>query len=128
MAAVKRLTDGAGVQVVYDSVGRDTFDRGLDCLAIRGMMVLYGQSSGPVAPFDPQVLNRKGSLFLTRPTLAHYTRTRAELLERSGEVLHWVAEGALRVRIEREFPLEQAAEAHRELEARRTTGKVLLIP
>jgi len=128
VAAVKRMTDGAGVQVVYDSVGRDTFDRGLDCLAIRGMMVLYGQSSGPVAPFDPQILNRKGSLFLTRPTLAHYTRTRAELLERSGEVLHWVAEGALRVRIEHEFPLDQAAEAHRELEARRTTGKVLLIP
>lgn len=128
VAAVKRLTAGTGVQVVYDSVGRDTFDRGLDCLAIRGMMVLYGQSSGPVAPFDPQILNRKGSLFLTRPTLAHYTRARAELLERSGEVLHWVAEGALRVRIDREFPLEQAAEAHRELEARRTTGKVLLIP
>ena len=128
VAAVKRLTDGAGVQVVYDSVGRDTFERGLDCLAIRGMMVLYGQSSGPVAPFDPQILNRKGSLFLTRPTIAHYTRTRAELLGRAGEILHWVAERALRVRIGREFPLAEAAQAHRELEGRRTTGKVLLIP
>jgi NADPH2:quinone reductase len=81
-----------------------------------------------VAPFDPQILNRKGSLFLTRPTIAHYTRTRAELLDRAGEILHWVAERALRVRIGREFPLAEAAEAHRELEGRRTTGKVLLIP
>ena len=125
---VKRLTGGAGVQVVYDSVGRTTFAKGLNCLARRGMMVLCGQSSGPVEAFDPQLLNQKGSLFLTRPTLAHYTATRAELLERAGEVLGWVAEGALTVRIGREFPLAQAAEAHRELEARRTTGKVLLIP
>jgi NADPH2:quinone reductase len=124
----RRLTGGAGVQVVYDSVGRTTFLKSLDALATRGMMVLYGQSSGPVEPFDPQLLNRKGSLFLTRPTLAHYTATRDELLERAGEVLHWVAEGALEVRVGREFPLAQAAEAHRELEARRTTGKVLLIP
>jgi NADPH2:quinone reductase len=92
------------------------------------MMVLFGQSSGPVAPFDPQVLNQKGSLFLTRPTLAHYIATRAELLERAGDVLRWVADGTLRVRIAREFPLAEAAEAHREIEARRTTGKVLLIP
>ena len=125
---VRRLTGGAGVQVVYDSVGRTTFLKGLDCLTRRGMMVLCGQSSGPVEPFDPQLLNSKGSLFLTRPTLAHYTATRAELLERGDEVLRWVAEGALEVRIGGDFPLAQAADAHRELEARRTTGKVLLIP
>ena len=125
---VRRLTGGAGVQVVYDSVGRTTFLKGLDCLARRGMMVLCGQSSGPVEPFDPQLLNAKGSLFVTRPTLAHYTATRAELLERAGEVLQWVAEGALEVRIGGDFPLARAADAHRELEARRTTGKVLLIP
>ena len=125
---VKRLTRGAGVAVVYDSVGRTTFAKGLNCLARRGMMVLCGQSSGPAEPFDPQVLNQKGSLFLTRPTLGHYTATRAELLERAGEVLQWVADGTLTVRIGREFPLAQAADAHRELETRRTTGKVLLIP
>ena len=98
---VKRLTGGAGVQVIYDSVGRTTFAKGLDCLVPRGMMVLCGQSSGPVEPFDPQLLNQKGSLFLTRPTLAHYTATRAELLERAGEVLGWVADGSLKVRIGR---------------------------
>jgi len=124
----RRLTRGAGVQVVYDSVGRTTFLKSLDALAPRGMLVLYGQSSGPVEPFDPQLLSRKGSLFLTRPTLVHYTATREELLQRAGEVLHWVSEGALEVRVGREFPLVQAAEAHRELEGRRTTGKVLLIP
>jgi NADPH2:quinone reductase len=128
VAAVKRLTGGAGVQVVYDSVGRTTFLGGLDCLAPRGMMVLYGQSSGPVEAFDPQLLNRKGSLFLTRPNLAHYVGSRAELLERAGEVLGMVGEGSLSVRIGREFPLAEAAEAHRELEGRRTTGKVLLNP
>ena len=127
-AEVKRLTDGAGVQVNYDSVGRTTFAKGLDCLVPRGMMVLYGQSSGPIEPFDPQVLSRKGSLFLTRPTLAHYTATRAELLERAGEVLRWVADGSLVVRIGHEFPLDGAADAQRDLEGRRTTGKVLLIP
>jgi NADPH2:quinone reductase len=124
----KRLTGGAGVNVVYDSVGRTTFAKGLDCLMRRGMMVLFGQSSGPVDPVNPQVLNQKGSLYLTRPSLTHYTATRAELLERAGEVLGWVADGSLEVRIGREFPLTQAAEAHRELESRRTTGKVLLIP
>jgi NADPH2:quinone reductase len=125
---VKRLTGGAGVNVNYDSVGRTTFAKGLNCLVPRGLMALYGQSSGPVDPVDPQVLNHKGSLFLTRPSLTHYTLTRAELLERAGEVLGWVADGSLTVRIHREFPLEQAAEAHRELEGRRTTGKVLLVP
>jgi NADPH2:quinone reductase len=127
-AETKRLTGGAGVQAVYDSVGRTTFLKGLDCLAPRGMMVLYGQSSGPVAPFDPQLLNQKGSLFLTRPTIAHYVATRAELLRRAEELLGWVADGSLAVRIGQEFPLAAAAEAHTELEARRTTGKVLLIP
>jgi NADPH:quinone reductase len=125
---VKRLTGGGGVHVNYDSVGRTTFAKGLDCLAPRGMMVLFGQSSGPVDPIDPQLLNQKGSLFLTRPSLVHYVASRAELLERAGEVLGWVADGSLKVRIGREFPLETAAEAHRELEGRRTTGKVLLIP
>ena len=124
----RRLTKGAGVQVVYDSVGRTTFAKGLDCLAPRGMMVLYGQSSGPIDPVDPQILNQKGSLFLTRPTIAHYVATRAELLERASAVLGWVADGSLKVYIGREFPLAAAAEAHTELEARRTTGKVLLIP
>ncbi len=124
----RRLTGGAGVQVVYDSVGRTTFSGSLDCLAPRGMMVLYGQSSGPVEPVDPQVLAQKGSLFLTRPTLAHYAATKAELLERALAVLGWVADGSLEVRIGHEFPLAAAAEAHTELEARRTTGKVLLIP
>ncbi|HET7423519.1 MAG TPA: quinone oxidoreductase [Gemmatimonadales bacterium] len=128
LSEVRRLTGGAGVQVVYDSVGRTTFLRSLDCLARRGMLVLFGQSSGPVELFDPQLLNAKGSLFLTRPTLAHYTATRAELLARAGEVLQWMAEGTLEVRIGHDFPLAEAAEAQRELEARRTTGKVLLIP
>jgi NADPH2:quinone reductase len=124
----RRITGGAGVQVVYDTVGRTTFLKGLDCLAPRGMMVLCGQSSGPVQAFDPQLLNQKGSLFLTRPTLAHYVLTRAELLQRSQELLGWVADGSLAVRIGLELPLAAAAEAHAELEARRTTGKVLLIP
>jgi NADPH2:quinone reductase len=128
LVETKRLTGGTGVQVVYDSVGKTTFDKGLDCLTRRGMMVLYGQSSGPVAPLDPQVLNHKGSLYLTRPTLVHYVATRAELLERASAVLGWAAEGTLKVRIGREFPLAAAAEAHRELESRRTTGKLLLIP
>ena len=124
----KRLTGGAGVQVIYDSVGRTTFLKGFDCLVPRGMMVLCGQSSGPVEPFDPQLLNQKGSLYITRPTLAHYTRTRAELLERAGAILGWVADGSLAVRIGAEFPLAEAAAAHVEIESRRTTGKVLLIP
>jgi len=128
VAEVRRLTGGAGVDVVYDSVGRTTFAGSLDCLAPRGMLVLYGQSSGPVPPFDLQVLSQKGSLYVTRPKLGDYTRTRAELLERAGDVLGWVADGTLRVRIEHEFPLRDAAEAQRALEGRRTTGKVLLIP
>ena len=127
-AEVKRLTNGLGLQVVYDSVGKTTFEKGLNCLTRRGMMVLYGQSSGPIASFDPQVLSQKGSLFLTRPTLAHYITTRAELVARAGEVLSWVKSGTLKVRIEHEFSLAETAEAHRALEARKTTGKLLLMP
>ena len=123
---VRRLTDGRGVQVVYDSVGQTTFLPGLDVLAPRGMMVLFGQSSGPVPPVDPQLLNQKGSLFLTRPTLGHYVATRDELLWRAGELFGWMAAGELSVRVGAEYPLAQAAEGHRALEGRRTTGKVLL--
>jgi len=125
---VKRATGGAGVQVVYDSVGKDTFDRGLDCLAPRGMMVLYGQSSGPVAPVDPRLLNAKGSLFLTRPSLHHYTHTRAELLARAGDVLSWIRDGSLRLRIDRTYPLAEAGAAHGRLQGREALGKILLIP
>jgi NADPH2:quinone reductase len=127
-AEVKRLTGGKGVQVVYDSVGKDTFDKGFNCLVPRGMMVLYGQSSGPVGPFDLQVLNQKGSLFVTRPSLNHHAASRAELTQRAGEVLGWIRDGKLRLRMEHSFPLRDAAQAHRALEGRKTTGKVLLIP
>jgi len=125
---VKRLTAGKGVQVVYDSVGETTFAKGLNCLAPRGMMVLFGQSSGPVKSFDPQILNQKGSLFLARPSVGHYTATRSELLARAGDVLGWILQDKLKLRIGAEFPLRDAAEAHRQLESRKTTGKLLLIP
>jgi NADPH:quinone reductase len=125
---VKRLTSGKGVQVVYDSVGKTTFEKGFNCLAPRGMMVLYGQSSGPIGAFDPQILSAKGSVFLTRPSLFHHIATRDELLARAGDVLGWIRDGKLRLRTEFEFPLKDAAEAHRALEGRKTTGKVLLIP
>src|SRR5262245_57992700 len=128
LAAVKRLTDGKGVDVVYDSVGVTTFEKSLDCLVPRGMLVLFGQSSGPVPPFNISQLAAKGSLFLTRPTLFHYTADRASLLARSSAVLDAAASGALHVRIDRTFPLADAADAHRALEGRKTTGKVLLIP
>jgi NADPH2:quinone reductase len=114
--------------VVYDSVGQTTFEKSLDCLAPRGMLVLFGQSSGPVPPFNPAMLAGKGSLFLTRPTLFHYTADRASLLERACAVLSAAASGALQVRIDRTFPLAEAGEAHRALEGRKTTGKVLLQP
>ncbi|NUO63662.1 MAG: quinone oxidoreductase [Gemmatimonadaceae bacterium] len=127
VAEVRRLTEQRGVQVVYDSVGRSTFLSGLDVLAPRGMMVLFGQSSGPVPPIDPQILNRKGSLFLTRPTLGHYVATRDELLHRARELFAWIAAGELQVRIGAEFPLAEAFEAHRALEGRQTTGKVVLL-
>jgi len=125
---VKRLTDGKGVQVIYDSVAKDTFDKGLNCLAPLGYMVLYGQSSGPIPPFDPAILNAKGSLFLTRPSLFHYIADRASLEKRAGDVLGWIASGALKLRMEHTFALSDVAEAHRSLEGRKTTGKVLLIP
>jgi NADPH2:quinone reductase len=127
-AEVKRLTAGRGVEVVYDSVGKDTFEKSLNCLKPRGMMVLYGQSSGRVEPQDPQVLNRKGSLYLTRPTLGHYLLTREEFLGRANDLFGWVAEGKLRVRIDKTFPLAQTAAAQAYMEERRTMGKVLLIP
>lgn len=125
---VRRLTGGRGAEVIYDGVGRPTFEPGLGALAPRGMMVLFGQSGGAVAPFDPALLARKGSLFLTRPTLFHYIATREELLARAQDVLGAVARGALRLRIDRRFTLAEAAEAQRALESRSTAGKVLLIP
>jgi NADPH2:quinone reductase len=125
---VRRLTNGRGVDVVYDSVGKSTFEKSLNCLRPRGLLALFGQSSGPVLPFDPNTLNGKGSLFLTRPSLGHYTLTREELLWRAGDVLGWVASGKLHPRIERAYPLAEAAAAHRALEGRQTAGKLLLIP
>jgi len=124
----KRLTGGKGVDVVYDSVGKTTFDKGLNILRPRGMMVLFGGSSGAVPPFDPMILNQKGSLFLTRPTLGHYTSTREELVERAGAVFGMIAAGKLKLRIEHTYPLAEAPRAHRDLEGRKTTGKLLLIP
>ncbi|MDP3891582.1 quinone oxidoreductase [Nocardioides sp.] len=124
---VRRLTGDRGVDVVYDGVGADTFEASLDCLAVRGTMVLYGAASGPVPPFGPQVLNAKGSLFLTRPALAHYV-VGDELTERATAVLDAVAAGELDVRIGGRYSLDQAADAHRDLTSRRTTGKLLLIP
>jgi NADPH:quinone reductase len=125
---VHRLTAGRGVPVVFDSVGKTTFDGSLNCLEPRGMLVLYGQSSGPVPPFDPQTLNRKGSLYLTRPTLAHYVATTEELTGRAADLMAWVQAGALRVRIDRTLPLPEAGSAHRALAGRGTMGKVVLIP
>ena len=125
---VKRLTNNAGVDVVYDSVGKDTFDKSLNCLRRRGYMVLYGASSGPVPPVDPQILNAKGSLYLTRPYIGHYTADRAELLERANDVFGWLAVGELKVQIDKIFPLIEVAEAHRYLEGRQSKGKILLIP
>lgn len=127
-AEVKRLTGGTGVDVVYDSVGQSTFDKSLNSLKPRGLLALFGQSSGPVPPFDPNILNGKGSLFLTRPSLAHHLLTREELLWRAGDVLKWIAAGKLKLRIERTYPLANAAAAHRDLEGRHTAGKLLLIP
>ncbi|HEX2027605.1 MAG TPA: quinone oxidoreductase [Nitriliruptorales bacterium] len=125
---VRHLTDGRGADVVYDGVGRTTFDDSLDSLRPRGYLVLYGAAAGPVPPLDPQVLNRKGSLFLTRPSLAHYAADRRELRRRAQQLFRWIRDGDLVVRVDRTWPLDQAAEAHRHLEGRRTTGKVLLVP
>jgi NADPH2:quinone reductase len=125
---VKRLTGGKGVNVVYDSVGKTTFEKSLNCLKPRGYLVLCGQSSGAVPPFDPQVLNPKGSLFLTRPTLGHYIADRAELLWRAGDLFKWIAEGKLDIHIDRAFPFSEAAAAHTYLESRQSVGKLLLVP
>lgn len=124
--AARRITGGAGVSVVYDSVGKTTFDKSLDSLRPRGYMVLFGASSGPVPPLDPQVLNRKGSLYLTRPTLGNYISTREELLGRARELFDWVSKDELEVRAELDYPLANAAQAHADLEGRKTTGKILL--
>lgn len=123
---VKRLTNDQGVDVVYDSVGKTTFEKSLSCLRPRGYLVSFGQSSGPIAPFNPGILSAKGSLFLTRPTLAHYAANRDELLRRAGEIFKWIAKGELKLRIDRVFSLENAAEAQKQLEGRRSTGKLLL--
>src|SRR5262250_1842010 len=128
LAEVKKLTDNRGVNVVYDSVGQTTFDKSLDCLKPRGYLVLFGQSSGPVPPFDPAKLAAKGSLFLTRPSLPHYTLNRDELLQRADDLFNWTASGKLKLHIESTFSLANAAEAHRALEGRKTTGKVILLP
>jgi NADPH2:quinone reductase len=125
---VKRLTGGKGVDVVYDSVGKDTFEGSLGCLKPRGLLALFGASSGPVPPFDPILLNKKGSLFITRPSLSHYVATREELEWRAGDVLGWVASGELKLRTEFTYPLSEAAQAQTALEARKTTGKILLEP
>jgi NADPH:quinone reductase len=127
-AETKRLTGGKGVDVIYDSVGKTTFEKGLNLLRPRGMMALFGGSSGAVAPFDPIILTHKGSLFLTRPSLGHYIATREELVARSGAVFDMLASGKLRLRIEYTYPLADAPHAHRDLESRKTTGKLLLMP
>jgi NADPH2:quinone reductase len=128
VAQVKSLTGGKGVQVVYDSVGQATFLKSLDCLAPRGMLVSFGQSSGKVPPVDPVLLSTKGSLFLTRPTLGHYIADRESLLARAGDLMKWIAKGELFLFIGQVLPLDKAAEAHRLLESRQTMGKVLLAP
>jgi NADPH2:quinone reductase len=126
--AIRARTAGRGVDVVYDSVGKTTFEESLGCLRSRGMMVLFGQSSGAVSPLDLQVLAARGSLYVTRPTLGSYTATREELLSRAGAVLGWMSGGELKVRVDRSVPLSKAADAHRALEARETSGKVVLVP
>lgn len=128
LAEAKRITNSQGVHVVYDSVGATTFEKSLDCLRPRGYLVLFGQSSGPVAAFDPAKLAAKGSLFLTRPSLAHYTLTRAELLRRATDLFDWMEAGKLKLRIEKSLPLQDASEAQQLLEKRRTTGKLILVP
>jgi NADPH2:quinone reductase len=126
-SVVMQATEGKGVNVVYDSVGKTTFDKSLNCVALRGLLALFGQSSGPVPPFDPARLAKNGT-YLTRPSLAHYMSTRGELLWRANDVFDMIAAGTLKVRIDRDVPLPDAAEAHRALESRQTIGKILLIP
>ena len=124
----RKVTNGQGVHVVYDSVGQSTFEGSLNSLRPRGMLVLFGQSSGSVPPFNPGILAAKGSLFLTRPTLTHYAPNREELMERANEVFEWIHTGAITLRIDSTFPLAQAADAHRKVESRASSGKILLIP
>ena len=125
---VKRLTHNEGVEVVYDGVGKKTFSKGLNSLKIRGTMVLFGQASGPVESINPQILNQKGSLYLTRPTLIHYLQTHAELLSRAEDLFNWIISGELKVRIDKTFPLKDASAAHLYMEQGSTKGKVLLLP
>jgi NADPH2:quinone reductase len=125
---VRRLTDGKGVDVVYDGVGKKTFLKGLDCLKPRGMMVTFGNASGAPEAIEPRILVRKGSLFLTRPSIGHYLQDREDFLWRANDVFNWLATGTLRVQIDKEFPLEKVADAHRYMESGATKGKVLLIP
>jgi NADPH2:quinone reductase len=127
-AETKRLTDGKGVHVVYDGVGQSTFGKGLNVLRPRGYMVLFGGASGPVPPFDPIKLSQKGSLFLTRPSLLHYIATREELEQRSSDLFNMIGSGKLKLRIQHVYKLSEAQQAHRDLEARKTTGKILLVP
>ncbi|MRH87507.1 zinc-binding dehydrogenase [Nocardia sp. SYP-A9097] len=127
-ARVRELTDGVGVAAAYDGVGKDTFEASLAAVRIRGMLALYGAASGPVPPFDLQRLNPAGSLFVTRPTLAHYIRNRAELLWRAGDIMNAIADGSLNVRVGASYPLAHAEQAHRDLEGRKTTGSVVLLP
>ncbi|MBB30158.1 MAG: NADPH:quinone reductase [Gemmatimonadetes bacterium] len=125
---VKHLTDGEGVHVAYDSVGKSTWEKSMNCLRPRGYLVLFGNASGPVPPIDPLLLTQRGSIFMTRPTMINYTSTREELVQRAGDVVGWIQSGDLSIRIDRELPLAEAGEARRVLEARETKGKVLLIP
>ena len=125
---VKRITGGRGVDVVYDGVGATTFDKSLNCLRPRGFMILFGAASGPVPPLDLQIINQRGSLFVQRPSLNHHIAAREELVQRAGDVLGWIRDGKIKLRVEHQFPLAQAADAHRALEGRKTTGKILLIP
>jgi NADPH2:quinone reductase len=126
VAEVKRLTGGAGVDVVYDSVGQATYLKGFECLKPRGMMVHFGVSSGPIEPFDTRMLTAKGSIFLARPTLNSHISNPDELARRSADVFRWIGEGRLQLRIDREYPLAEAAQSHRDMEARKTTGKLIL--
>ena len=127
-AEVKRLTDGKGVDVVYDGVGKDTFEKNLNVMRLRGMLVLYGMSSGPVPPVDPAKLSDKGSLYMARTTLAHFTATREELLARTAALFRMIADGKLKVKVAKKYPLAEAAQAHRDMEARKIAGKLLLVP
>lgn len=127
-AEVRKLTDGRGVDAVYDSVGKATFERSLDCLAPLGTLIIFGQASGPVPPFDTSILNAKGSLTLARPSLTHNVASHADVLWRAGDLFKWLTEGTLTVKIGKIYRLHQAAEAHRQLESRRSSGKILLIP